>query len=583
METPYYHFKEKIFLERISAFKKAFLPLDVVIAYPLKANYAPLFCHNILETNICFEAINDSEVSLALSHKIDSSRIVYTAADEHKKPPQVGFVIIGSDTGMSWVPHLCKTINIGIRINPSLKENGSADLFTGEKGTKFGMSIHKAEDAINELLNYRDQIGVHFHLGTQIKDPKQYVKAFHVIEYLLNDLSAKQKLKFIDIGGGYPIAYTKEVPQLENYVSGIFPYLNLIKEKSPQTIIIAEPGRWLAGPSEDLIVSVVDTKITEKKKFIFVDAGYSALFDMSLTGQSYKAVCTKAHSTCEEPDDVIETSVVGPICDTLDVFNLDGDFSDCSIDDEIRIKHTGAYGSVQANNFNLVPPPKIIIEQIGKRKVTISTEDLETGKMKPWKAEITMGEVSVSVAFSNIMTFISFFIIGVILQSRDYVGAGEMALIYIFISALGFLYSAIIYSNASGELSRGDQKDAIKYLTMGNSISEFLGFYPLVVSLPLVAQIYLGNNIISIVIIIIDIFGFAVYHFLDFDIIGRYLPLRHLTKWIIIALTIIFILGNYLIASKDEYILITILITILLFISSLIWFWKKEEFLKKNY
>jgi len=162
------------------------------------------------------------------------------------------------------------------------------------------------------------------------------------------------------------------------------------------------------------------------------------------------------------------------------------------------------------------------------------------------KSELLMGETSISLSFTSIMTMISFIFIGLLLQgNKDLLNKLKIPLMYLFLSAFAFFYSTLIYANVSGNIARLKKSLAEKQLCVGNAVSEFFGVYFIVFSMPMVIFGYINDNFFSYILFLFGIFGLWFYHQLGYSILGRYVSnLR--TFYLLLILTILLHTLNFI-------------------------------------
>ena len=137
--------------------------------------------------------------------------------------------------------------------------------------------------------------------------------------------------------------------------------------------------------------------------------------------------------------------------------------------------------------------------------------------------ELYMGETDISVSFTSFMAAVVFFFIGLLLTGDPELQVRlRVPLIFLFLSALGFLYSTIIYANASGELSRLRKHSFNRQISAGNIISEYFGVYCLIFAIPITILGYSPDRVLAVIILILSSTGFFMYHYLGYSILERY-------------------------------------------------------------
>lgn len=148
-------------------------------------------------------------------------------------------------------------------------------------------------------------------------------------------------------------------------------------------------------------------------------------------------------------------------------------------------------------------------------------------KMGEREANLLMGETSISLSLTSIMTMVSFLFIALLLTREEGIqNSLKIPLLYFFISGFAFLYSTIIYANVSGNLARLQENIAHQQLCHGNVISEFFGIYFVIYAMPLVLNGFIDDIFFNFTILLINIIGFVFYHYLGYSILERYLAKR---------------------------------------------------------
>lgn len=143
------------------------------------------------------------------------------------------------------------------------------------------------------------------------------------------------------------------------------------------------------------------------------------------------------------------------------------------------------------------------------------------------KDDSTLGlyqtEVQTVVSFTAFMTAVVVFFTGLILTTiKNYDISIKVPVSFLLISIFGFLFSTLIYTNAATEISARRLKQAKEYIFWGDVLSEYLGVYMLVLSMPLVINVLVADEYLSFVALASSVGGLIIYHFLHFSIIERH-------------------------------------------------------------
>jgi diaminopimelate decarboxylase len=213
-------------------------------------------------------------------------------------------------------------------------------------------------------------VGVHIHIGSQITTPDPLRRAAQALVALALELRDDGvALEHVDLGGGLGIAYEgRPMITPAEYADAVLPEL-----RRAGIPVVLEPGRAVVGHSGALIAQVVDTKrYPDGRQFAVLDAGMTELMRPALYGSFHRIVPVTPRGQDEQPLDI-----VGPICESSDVFARERSMTPVQVDDLIAILDTGAYGAVMASNYNRrMLAPEVLVDN-GKWEVIRRRQTLE--------------------------------------------------------------------------------------------------------------------------------------------------------------------------------------------------------------
>jgi ornithine decarboxylase len=197
--------------------------------------------------------------------------------------------------------------------------------------------------------------GLSFHVGSQVAEPKKYVEAVGVCAELIEQARASglANLDLLDIGGGFPIAYGGTMQPIREFCR---PIRQALKRLPHGVRVIAEPGRFIAGPSGTSISTVVGRAQREGRPWYYLDDGLYG----SYNGQLYD----HAHYPIEVPGRRGPTHpsvLAGPTCDSIDVVREDIPLPELQIGDLVVGRMMGAYTACSATDFNFIPRAKVVV------------------------------------------------------------------------------------------------------------------------------------------------------------------------------------------------------------------------------
>jgi diaminopimelate decarboxylase len=217
------------------------------------------------------------------------------------------------------------------------------------------------QDARSIYRDRRDRpglrfVGVHVHVGSQITDAGPLRRAAGTLADLALELRGDGiALEHLDIGGGLGIAYERRpIIDAGDYAAAVIPEL-----RRTGLPVILEPGRAVVGHAGALVARVVDTKrFPDGPRFAVLDAGMGELIRPALYGSFHQIVPVRPRQSEHCPWDI-----VGPICESSDVFARERSLPSIEVGDLMAILDTGAYGSVMASNYNRhLLPAEVLVD-----------------------------------------------------------------------------------------------------------------------------------------------------------------------------------------------------------------------------
>lgn len=247
--------------------------------------------------------------------------------------------------------------NVIFRLNPNVSGGGHSKISTGRKEDKFG---NTAEDILElykraEEMDNITPIGASIHIGSQISQAEAFKPGFEKLAELVHALRKNgHTVTHLDIGGGFPIAYNEEqLLNLDEYATWVRDIILPL-----DTEIQMEPGRYMVGNSGALLASTQYVKTTPSRKFLVLDAGMNDLIRPTLYEAHHGIRPVLGHNAEQSNYDV-----VGPICESGDIFAKGREMSAVNSGDLVVIQSAGAYGFSMASNYNSRPLiPEIMVD-----------------------------------------------------------------------------------------------------------------------------------------------------------------------------------------------------------------------------
>ncbi len=258
-----------------------------------------------------------------------------------------------------------------IRVNPDVEAGGHPHISTGHHRHKFGIDWETARVLYleNRTSRWIEWQGISAHIGSQILTLAPYRRAITRLAGFVRELaSAGIALRYLDCGGGLGIRYTSEKPPDKSEYA-----TELARIARPLGChLLIEPGRSLVGPAGVLLMRVLYTKKNRGKDFVVVDAAMNDFMRPALYAATHPITCARRDSSARA-----RTDIVGPVCESGDCFLQDWPLGSVSPGDVLVLWGAGAYGTVQASNYNSRPRPVEILVS-GRRAQIIRRRESRT-------------------------------------------------------------------------------------------------------------------------------------------------------------------------------------------------------------
>lgn len=340
---------------------------DFHVHYALKANSNPVLVSHIARRGFGADCVSGGEIQRALDCGIPAEKIVFAGVGKTDSEIKlaldagIGCFNVESEQELEVISDLAiaagKVARIAIRINPNVDAHTHANITTGLAENKFGINFEMLPGIVNRVhaLPGVELTGLHFHIGSQILDFEPFVKLCEVI----NRLQTQVRVNHINVGGGLGIDYNDPdghpIPDFKNYFETFRRHIRLL----PGQTLHFELGRSIVAQCGSLISRVVYVKHGTAKNFLICDAGMSELLRPALYQAHHKI-----ENLSESESAPLETyDVVGPICESSDVFGTNEVLPVAKRGDLIAFRSAGAYGETMASNYNLRQLNKPVIKQ----------------------------------------------------------------------------------------------------------------------------------------------------------------------------------------------------------------------------
>lgn len=366
LRTPFYYYDMDLLRQTLDVINsEAHRHEGFVVHYAVKANANPKILRAIRQAGLGADCVSGGEIEACVRAGFPGSKIVYAGVGKSDWEINLGLdqdifcFNVESIPELEVIDQLAaakkKVARVAFRLNPNVGAHTHANITTGLAENKFGIAMRDMIPVIERAaqLEHIKVVGLHFHIGSQILDMGDFQALCNRVNEL-QDLLERHHLgvEHINVGGGLGIDYQHPnrvaIPDFKAYFDT---YARQLKLRPGQTLHF-ELGRAVVGQMGTLITRTLYIKEGAVKKFAIVDAGFTDLIRPAL----YQAYHKIENVSSDEPMDTYD--VVGPICESTDVFAKQTDLNRCHRGDLLAIRSAGAYGEIMASQYNCRPLPQ---------------------------------------------------------------------------------------------------------------------------------------------------------------------------------------------------------------------------------
>lgn len=339
-----------------------------MVHYALKANGNPLIIKEIANHGLGADLVSGGEIKAAIQAGFKPQEMNFSGVGKTDweiclgLSHDIGCFNVESIPELEVINELAgemgTTANIAFRVNPDIDAHTHKYITTGTADDKFGINIEMLEPAVNHALQLPNihLRGLHFHIGSQITQMQPYVMLCQTVNKLLDQFEQRGiRFEMINVGGGLGINYTDPdrhpLPDFESYFNTFKQHLKLRDNQ----LLHFELGRAIVGECGSLITRVTYVKENRNKKFVIVDAGMTDLIRPALYQAHHEIQNISSRENSREMYDV-----VGPVCESSDVFAHDCSLPLTRRGDIIAIRSAGAYGESMSSGYNMRSLPQSV-------------------------------------------------------------------------------------------------------------------------------------------------------------------------------------------------------------------------------
>ena len=360
LQTPFYYYDAELLRQTLRAInQEASKHEGFCVHYAIKANANPKVLKIIREAGLGADCVSGGEIEACIKAGFPNKKIVYAGVGKSDWEINLGLDNDIFCFNVESIPELevinelaaakGKVARVAFRLNPNVGAHTHANITTGLAENKFGIDMRDMLKVIEEASQMQNikVVGLHFHIGSQILDMGDFEALCNRVNELQNELERHRiRVEHINVGGGLGIDYQHPnrvpIPDFKAYFDT---YAKKLKLRNGQTLHF-ELGRAVVAQCGTLITRTLYIKEGRAKKFCIVDAGFTDLIRPAL----YQAYHKIENLSSEEPMEAYD--VVGPICESTDVFAKQIDLNKAHRGDLLAIRSAGAYGEIMASQYN---------------------------------------------------------------------------------------------------------------------------------------------------------------------------------------------------------------------------------------
>jgi len=337
---------------------------DTRVFYAVKANPAPQVLRLLAQLGSCFDTASVAEIEMVLAAGATADRISFGNTIKKERDIATAFQLGVNLFAVDCKEEVEKIARVapGARVFCRILCDGSGAEWPLSR--KFGCVAEMAPDVLEHALRLGlVPYGISFHVGSQQRDPEMWDRALSVASQVFRTCAERGiALSMVNLGGGFPAKYLKEVPGVQSYGTAIFEALRRhFGNRLPETII--EPGRGMVGNAgliEAEVVLISRKSESDELRWVYLDIGkFGGLAETMDEAIRYPI------RTPHDGGEMAPCVLAGPTCDSADVlYEKEPYFLPVSLEigDRVLIEATGAYTTTYSSvAFNGFPPLETII------------------------------------------------------------------------------------------------------------------------------------------------------------------------------------------------------------------------------
>ena len=361
IDTPFYYYDTALLQATLDAICAAIASQpNYYVHYAMKANANPKLMQLIREAGFGVDCVSGGEIRTAIAEGFEADSIMFAGVGksdwEIRLALQLGIFSFNVESlaELEVIQELAeqeqRIARVCLRINPDVEAHTHTHIVTGMAENKFGIALDDMMMVIEKANQYANISlkGLHFHIGSQITDMQDFKDLCERINAIQDQLNAQGVYpEIINVGGGLGVDYyapsENPIPDFKAYFSV---FMDCMQLRDGQSLHF-ELGRSIVAQCGSLMTRVLYVKQSVDKQFAIVDAGMTELIRPALYG-AYHHI----ENLTSTADKMQKYDVVGPICESSDIFAADFPLPTTQRGDILAIRSAGAYGESMASCYN---------------------------------------------------------------------------------------------------------------------------------------------------------------------------------------------------------------------------------------
>jgi ornithine decarboxylase len=331
----------------------------VDLHYALKPLPHASVIQTLHEEGAYFDLATNGEVDLVQRTGVPAERCIHTHPIKRDSDIRTALAYGVKQFVVDNLDELRKFVKFRNRVSLLIRVSFRSPDAVCDLSKKFGCAPEAVAELLGVAADLRIKIdGLSFHVGSQCADSGMHVQAINVCRELMRGAVHGHQLNTLDIGGGFPVDYSRQSLPIDEYCAPIRAALELLESN---VRVIAEPGRYIAAPAAVAVSSVMGRALRDGRWWYYLDDGLYG----SYSGQMYDHARYPIEALAA-PGKTYPSVLAGPTCDSIDVISESLDLPKLDLGDVIVGRAMGAYTWASASDFNFFPRATVLALDRGR-------------------------------------------------------------------------------------------------------------------------------------------------------------------------------------------------------------------------